>query len=124
MRIAIMLSLVCALTMAIAAPPPALPTTIDHLVYAACARAQWQRARVGVVIQSLRDGAVWYTRDADVPFIPASTAKVVISAMALEYLPADFHFPTRILDQWSALRRRAAGRSHPAGWGRSAAVPG
>ena len=91
--LAFVLAFACVLATALAAPPPTLPTTLDGLVSAACARPQWKQASVGVVVQSLKDGTTWYARNAATPFIPASTAKVVTAAMALEYFRPIFVSP-------------------------------
>lgn len=53
-------------------------------------------ARIGVFVQSLGDGAIWYDHHAGDLFIPASTAKLLTGALALEYLGPDYQFATRV----------------------------
>ena len=53
-------------------------------------------AHVGVYVQSLRDGDIWYACHADESFIPASNAKIITAALALDYLKPDYVFHTRL----------------------------
>lgn len=80
----------------LAAPPRQLGAALDKIIAKFQSKPQCHKAKVGIVIQSLDDQSIWYTRKQDTPFIPASTAKVVIAAMALRYLPSDFAFATRL----------------------------
>ncbi len=77
---------------AIAAPPADFAATLDRL----CAQAPLPGARIGIVVQSLGDGAFWYTQRPGEDFIPASNAKLAVAAIALEHLGPAFTFTTRI----------------------------
>jgi D-alanyl-D-alanine carboxypeptidase/D-alanyl-D-alanine-endopeptidase (penicillin-binding protein 4) len=46
---------------------------------------------------SVQDGTTFYSRDPDLPLIPASTAKLASSAAALAHLKPDFRFETSFL---------------------------
>ena len=54
-------------------------------------------AQVAAVFVSAEDGAVAYARNADLPLVPASTAKLATSAAALNRLGADYRFTTTFL---------------------------
>lgn len=51
----------------------------------------------GVVIQSLADGSVWYERNADLLFLPASNQKLLTSAAVLNALGPDWRYETRVV---------------------------
>ncbi|MCC6731578.1 MAG: D-alanyl-D-alanine carboxypeptidase/D-alanyl-D-alanine-endopeptidase [Chthonomonadales bacterium] len=51
----------------------------------------------GIVVESLRDGAVLYRRNPDVLFLPASNQKLLTSAAALHLLGPDWRFVTALL---------------------------
>ena len=48
----------------------------------------------GVVVQSLDDGAVWYERNPDLMFMPASNLKLLTSSAVLNALGPDWRFET------------------------------
>ena len=54
-------------------------------------------AAIGVMVQSLTTGEVWYERNATTALIPASTAKLGTAMLALEYLKPEYQFTTRLL---------------------------
>ena len=54
-------------------------------------------AMVGVVCAAADNGEIYYSRNADMQLIPASTAKLATSAAALERLNLDFRFTTTFL---------------------------
>ncbi len=54
-------------------------------------------AQVGALFVSVADGATVYSRNPDLPLLPASTAKLATSAAALERLKPDFRFTTTLL---------------------------
>ena len=54
-------------------------------------------AQVAAVFMSADDGAVHYSRNPDLPLVPASTAKLATSAAALQRLTTDFAFTTTFL---------------------------
>ena len=58
----------------------------------AFARAEW-----GVVVESLDNGDVLYSRNAEKLFMPASNLKLLTSAVALTRLGAGFQFATTVL---------------------------
>lgn len=49
-----------------------------------------------VLVVSMRDGTVWYERNADLMLIPASNQKLLTAAAALHRLGADFRYTTRL----------------------------
>jgi len=53
-------------------------------------------AHWGVLIESLDDGEIWYERNADRMFMPASNQKILTSASALQALGPDFTFETQL----------------------------
>jgi D-alanyl-D-alanine carboxypeptidase/D-alanyl-D-alanine-endopeptidase (penicillin-binding protein 4) len=63
-------------------------------------------AQVAAVFVSAEDGAVSYARNADLPLMPASTAKLATSAAALERLTADYRFTTTFLAKKKELGRK------------------
>ena len=54
------------------------------------------RAHWGITIRDLATGASLYERNANALFAPASTLKLVVSAVALHHLGADFRFHTTL----------------------------
>lgn len=50
----------------------------------------------GVIVRSLADGSEWYSRGADLLFMPASNQKLLTSAAALHLLGPQFRFTTRL----------------------------
>ena len=51
----------------------------------------------GLLIQSLVDGKVWYERNADLLFLPASNQKLLTSAAVLNALGPDWKYETLLL---------------------------
>lgn len=51
----------------------------------------------GLIIQSLADGSVWYERNPDRLFLPASNQKLLVSAAALDLLGPDWRYTTTLL---------------------------
>jgi len=88
----ITLGLWCMLA-AIAAPPADLQATLDQRLN----DKTLKEASIGVFIQSLGDGQIWYEHNTNKTFIPASNAKIVTAILALEYLKPEYHFTTRLL---------------------------
>lgn len=60
-------------------------------------KSEFRNARWGVFVSSLKDGRVLVARDAQTTFTPASTMKVVTTAVALDRLGADFRWRTSAL---------------------------
>ncbi len=91
LRIASRTLLVVALTGSQAAAQP-LRQQIDRLLdQPAFANAFW-----GVYIQSLQSGRVWYARNAQKSFMPASNLKLYTTAAALDQLGPEWRFQTAI----------------------------
>lgn len=51
----------------------------------------------GVIVQSLDDGTVWYERNAELMFMPASNMKLLTSSAILNALGPDWRFETELL---------------------------
>ena len=81
-------------------PYPLLNAELDS----AFAAPEYARASWGVVIRSLDNGQVLYSRNAEHLFMPASNQKIMTSAVALVRLGADFRYRTPVL-----LRGRRTG---------------
>lgn len=82
---------------AFASPPGDLSATIDGMIAVARKDHTFKAAKIGIAIRSLDDGANWYAKAANWNFIPASNTKLVTAALAMEFLPGDFRFTTRML---------------------------
>ncbi len=54
-------------------------------------------ATVGVMVQSLLDGQVYYRKNADSDLMPASNLKLLVSAAALHWLGPTFRYQTQLL---------------------------
>lgn len=57
---------------------------------------RFERAFWGVKVKSLDSGEVWYERNAEKLFMPASNEKIPTTAAALTYLGPDFQFETHV----------------------------
>lgn len=75
---------------------------------AGSSQPKFARARWGVLVQTLSGRQTLYTRDAQRYFLPASTAKLLTTAAALEELGPQFRFRT------SVYQARDQARSSPA----------
>lgn len=62
-------------------------------------RPQFQRGRWGILVQKLQTGDQIYARDANQYFIPASTAKLLTTAAALQHFGPDFRWRTAVYGQ-------------------------
>ncbi|MBN1816996.1 MAG: D-alanyl-D-alanine carboxypeptidase/D-alanyl-D-alanine-endopeptidase [Sedimentisphaerales bacterium] len=58
--------------------------------------ARQRNTQFGIHIIHAESGRTVYTRNAEIPMIPASNMKAVVSAAALHYLGADYRFTTQI----------------------------
>lgn len=74
-------------------PYPLLNAELDS----AFAAPEYARASWGVVIRSLDNGQVLYSRNAERLFMPASNQKIMTSAVALVRLGAEFRYRTPVL---------------------------
>ncbi|BCL36602.1 D-alanyl-D-alanine carboxypeptidase [Nostoc sp. MS1] len=72
--------------------PAQLGTSIDAIVN----RPLFNRVRWGILVAPLSSGQTLYSRDAQKFFIPASNAKLLTTAVALQQLGADFRIRTSI----------------------------
>lgn len=70
-----------------------LARRIDEIVE----KSEFRNGRWGVFVTSLKDGRVLVARDAQKTFNPASTMKVVTTAVALDKLGADFRWRTSVM---------------------------
>ncbi|MEG4495659.1 D-alanyl-D-alanine carboxypeptidase/D-alanyl-D-alanine-endopeptidase [Microcoleus sp. F10-C6] len=86
---------------AVAAQTPAVagdicPGELGAQVDAIVNRPEFSRSRWGILIQPLSSTATLYSRDAQKYFIPASNAKLLTTAAALQKLGADFRIKTSV----------------------------
>ena len=86
---------------AVAAQTPAVagdicPAELGAQVDAIVNRPEFSRSRWGILIQPLSSTATLYSRDAQKYFIPASNAKLLTTAAALQKLGADFRIKTSV----------------------------
>ncbi len=64
--------------------------------YAFDQKGSLRGAAVGVMVSDVNDGTTLFQWNSDLLMAPASTLKLVVSAVALEYLGADFRFETSL----------------------------
>ena len=77
--------------------PPAQPAPLDKRIDALLAKAQLGKdVQVGISIVDLATGETLYAHNADVALNPASNAKLVTTAAALERLGPEHRYTTRI----------------------------
>ncbi|HLO48591.1 MAG TPA: D-alanyl-D-alanine carboxypeptidase/D-alanyl-D-alanine-endopeptidase [Kamptonema sp.] len=72
------------------------PAGLGAAVEAIANRPQFRRSRWGILIQTLSTGGTLYSRDAQQYFIPASNAKLLTTAAALQKLGPQFRIRTSI----------------------------
>ena len=72
------------------------PGELGAQVDAIANRPEFSRSRWGILIQPLSSTATLYSRDAKKYFIPASNAKLLTTAAALQKLGADFRIKTSV----------------------------
>ncbi|WP_445305057.1 D-alanyl-D-alanine carboxypeptidase/D-alanyl-D-alanine endopeptidase [Microcoleus sp. Pol12B4] len=72
------------------------PGELGAQVDAIANRPEFSRARWGILIQPLSSTTTLYSRDAQKYFIPASNAKLLTTAAALQKLGADFRIKTSV----------------------------
>src|SRR5438093_6876230 len=71
---------------------PTLAREIDRLIdESGLAQARW-----GVVVKSMADGRLLYSRNGDKLFTPASNMKIYTTAVALDLLGADYRWRTSV----------------------------
>lgn len=86
-----------------AACPVDLPRAITEQI----AQPQWARSRWGIVIQNLESGIDLYRHNAEQYFLPASNAKLLTTAAALQALGPDWQQQTLIAQQGSGPQLEA-----------------
>ncbi|MEG4395326.1 D-alanyl-D-alanine carboxypeptidase/D-alanyl-D-alanine endopeptidase [Microcoleus sp. BROC3] len=96
-----LLMLVLGRTPAVVAQTPAVagdicPGELGAQVDAIANRPEFSRSRWGILIQPLSSTTTLYSRDAQKYFIPASNAKLLTTAAALQKLGADFRIKTSV----------------------------
>ncbi|MCP4702415.1 MAG: D-alanyl-D-alanine carboxypeptidase/D-alanyl-D-alanine-endopeptidase [Gammaproteobacteria bacterium] len=74
-------------------PPPPLVEAIDQALSADCLDPEQTAASIVMA----RGGKAVYTRNIDLPLLPASVMKLVTSAAALHYLGPEYRFKTEVL---------------------------
>jgi serine-type D-Ala-D-Ala carboxypeptidase/endopeptidase (penicillin-binding protein 4) len=85
-----------------------LGTAIDAVIN----RPLFSRARWGILVQPLSTAQTLYNRDAQKYFTPASNAKLLTTAAALQELGVNFRFRTSIYDNGNGVLR-IVGRGDP-----------
>lgn len=85
-----------------------LGTAIDAVIN----RPLFSRARWGILVQPLSTAQTLYNRDAQKYFTPASNAKLLTTAAALQQLGANFRFRTSIYQNSNGVLR-VVGRGDP-----------
>ncbi|MBD6617846.1 D-alanyl-D-alanine carboxypeptidase/D-alanyl-D-alanine-endopeptidase [Komarekiella sp. 'clone 1'] len=85
-----------------------LGTAIDAVIN----RPLFSRARWGILVQPLTTAQTLYNRDAQKYFTPASNAKLLTTAAALQQLGGNFRFRTSIYDNGNGILR-VIGRGDP-----------
>ncbi|MCX7121391.1 MAG: D-alanyl-D-alanine carboxypeptidase/D-alanyl-D-alanine-endopeptidase [Gammaproteobacteria bacterium] len=70
-----------------------IPNGLDSLL----SRVNNSSVHIGIVVQSLQTGHVYYSKNADRFFAPASIQKIFTVSSALVNLKPDYRFPTRLM---------------------------
>lgn len=68
----------------------------DYSIHALVARPEYRNALVGIRLEDAATGEIIFSHNGEKLMIPASTLKIVTSAVALEILGADYRFKTKI----------------------------
>jgi D-alanyl-D-alanine carboxypeptidase/D-alanyl-D-alanine-endopeptidase (penicillin-binding protein 4) len=84
------------LVFAVAATAQVDRASLNKQIDEALAAPPLKHAAIGVLVQSLRDGSVWYERNADLRLTPASNNKLLTTATALHVLGPDFRYTTSL----------------------------
>ncbi|MBD2608453.1 D-alanyl-D-alanine carboxypeptidase/D-alanyl-D-alanine-endopeptidase [Scytonema hofmannii FACHB-248] len=88
--------------------PNQLAAAVDEVIN----RPQYSRVRWGILVQPLYKGQNLYSRDAQKYFIPASNAKLLTTAAALQQLGANFRIRTSVYQDGNNVVR-VVGRGDP-----------
>ncbi len=96
-----------------ASPPKSIcPTQLKSAVDVLINRPQFSRMRWGVLAKSLSSPQTLYSRDAEKYFTPASNAKLLTTAAALQQLGANFRIRTSVYQDSDGVLR-VVGRGDP-----------
>lgn len=82
---------------AVAVADAASPSELEELLAPLQQDRVWRNSEVGLHVVRVSDGATVFTRDGDVPRVPASTMKIVTAAAALDALGPSYRFTTDVL---------------------------
>ena len=88
--------------------PAELAAAVDEVIN----RPQYSRVRWGILVQPLYQGKNLYSRDAQKYFTPASNAKLLTTAAALQQLGANFRIRTSVYQDGIGVLR-VVGRGDP-----------
>jgi len=88
------------------------PAQLETAISTAIDRPQFNRARWGILIQTVNRGDLLYSRDAQNYFIPASNVKLFTTAAALQQLGSQFQIRTSVY-RTLAGGLRVIGRGDP-----------
>lgn len=102
---------------ATAADPAAGVADLTHDLNRILADQRLDPARAGVLVKSLASGEELYARDADKIYTPASNAKLLTSAAAVETLGLDHRFTTEVLHTGRVAGRALVGDLYLKGTG-------
>lgn len=95
----------------VAQNPSLCPGQLAAEINAIVSRPQFRRQRWGILIRPLFSSQTLYSRDAEKYFVPASNAKLLITAAALHKLGADYRIRTSVYRD--SLGVRVVGRGDP-----------
>ncbi|MBW4615152.1 MAG: D-alanyl-D-alanine carboxypeptidase/D-alanyl-D-alanine-endopeptidase [Desmonostoc vinosum HA7617-LM4] len=93
-------------------PKSICPAQLGTVVDAVVNRPLFSRVRWGILVQPLSSGQTLYSRDAQKYFTPASNAKLLTTAAALQQLGASFRIRTSIYQNRDGVLR-IVGRGDP-----------
>lgn len=103
-------------TSVMAQSPRICPAQLDEAIASVTQRPEFRRIRWGILVQTQDSGETLYAQEAGQFFIPASNAKLLTTAAALEKLGPQFRIRTSIeqIDpQSGGVVLRVAGRGDP-----------
>jgi D-alanyl-D-alanine carboxypeptidase/D-alanyl-D-alanine-endopeptidase (penicillin-binding protein 4) len=88
-----------------------VPSTrdLDARVREILKRHKIEDGKIGIAVYSVKDKSIVYRLNDQKPLIPASNMKLVTTAAALDFLGADFKFPTRVYQDGEDLVVMAGG---------------
>lgn len=77
-------------------PAPTKAPAVAAKITAILARPALKHATVGVIVRSLKTGAVVFEHNADLALVPASNQKILTAATAVRALGTTFRYPTAV----------------------------